>query len=503
MSTHTESPLHLTEQRGGFTQLIGRVLLMSLPAVLEVGDDYLEDGHSFHLGLAYMAAVLRQNGFTVGILDCYAEDRSNVRTLIPDGWQELGLSDQSIIARIRQFSPDLIGITIPFSCQHYVAHGVARQIKLAFPDVIITAGGNHVTAVPDKIDPALFDYLIIGEGEYAFLRLNNALNDRRPTDDIPGVKSQAVSSDIDPEFIENLDALPFPALDLLPIEKLWRSGKRWINMVATRGCVYDCNFCSIHTVMGYTIRRRSIENVVAEILHWKKLYNIQEIYFEDDNLTTNQKWAKALFRRIAEGKFGIRFYTRNGIRADSIDRELLTLMKAAGFQDFMIAPESGSQKTLDEIIGKKMRLEDCTRAVQLAREVGIGINAFLVFGFPEETWEDLQATLSYARQLQRLGCVGFWLSTVAPYPGTRLFQQCMEQGLLPKDVDYRKLRTVDYLIRNPHYTADELKAFRAKAMQALAPHRRSLPEQVARGLALLIRDPAYFYAKLRYKLNIL
>jgi anaerobic magnesium-protoporphyrin IX monomethyl ester cyclase len=483
------------------TGRIERVLLMSLPSVMTMGDDYLSDGHSFHLGLAYLAAVLRENGLTVGILDCFAEDREHIRPSKGDGWIERGLSDQDILDRVRAFAPQLIGITVPFSCQHYVAHEVSRLIKSVFPAMLIVAGGNHVTAVPGQIDRGCFDYLVLGEGEYAFLQLIQALNQGEPVNHIPSVYVAGRSEYDCQRHIERLDDLPLPALDLLPLQKLWSSGRRWINMVATRGCVYNCNFCSIHTVMGRRIRKRSIDNVLAEIKHWKRTFGIQEIYFEDDNLTTDQRWAKALFRGIVAAKLGIRFYARNGIRADSIDRELLTLMKAAGFHDFMIAPESGSQRTLDVIIGKKMKLEDCTRAVRLAREVGIGINAFFVIGFPEETWADIQATAQYAHTLKALGCVGFWVSLAAPYPGTRLFEQCQTAGLIPKSLDYRTLRTVDYLIDNPNYSAAEIKDFRDRLMRDLAPARLSLGQKAWKGLSLLARDPSFFWMKVRYKLS--
>jgi magnesium-protoporphyrin IX monomethyl ester (oxidative) cyclase len=305
-----------------------------------------------------------------------------------------------------------------------------------------------------------------------------------------------------PQFIENLDDLPLPALDLIPLQKLWSSGPRWIIMVATRGCVYNCVFCSIHTIMGRRIRRRSIDNIILELQHWKQLYKIQEVYFEDDNLTANKKWAKELFRQIAKCNLGIRFYARNGIRADTVDREMLLLMKAAGFQDFMIAPESGSQRTLDEVIGKKMKLEDCTRVVKLAREVNLGVNAFFVIGFPEETWADIEATLDYARHLKALGCAGFWISLASPYPGTRLFKQCQERGLLPENFDYRRCRTVDYQVNNPHYSAIELKAYRRRAMAELSPLPLTLTNRLRNGLILLIQDPSYFLVKLRYKLGI-
>ncbi|HXW01054.1 MAG TPA: radical SAM protein, partial [Anaerolineae bacterium] len=375
-------------------------------------------------------------------------------------------------------------------------------IRKTFPEVVVVAGGNHISAAPEKIERTLIDYLVLGEGEHSFLQLIQAINAQESTTTIPGVMAKDSSNCLPPQFIKNLDDLPLPALDLMPLQKLWGSGPRWIIMVATRGCVYNCVFCSIHTIMGRRIRRRSIDNIIVELQHWKRLYKIQEVYFEDDNLTANKKWAKELFRQIAKCNLGIRFYARNGIRADTVDKEMLLLMKAAGFQDFMIAPESGSQRTLDEIIGKKMKLEDCTQVVKLAREVNLGVNAFFVIGFPEETWADIDATLAYARHLKALGCAGFWISLASPYPGTRLFKQCQERGLLPENFDYRRCRTVDYQVNNPHYSAVELKAYRRRVMAELSPPPLTLTNRLRNGLILLIQDPSYFLVKLRYKLGI-
>jgi magnesium-protoporphyrin IX monomethyl ester (oxidative) cyclase len=438
----------------------------------------------------------------VGILDCLVEDPHNARSV--DGeWCEVGLSDEQILERIDKFAPHLIGLSIPFSYQHHMAMQLAEKIKLAFPEILLVVGGNHVSAVPENIDRRYIDYMIIGEGEFALLHLIQAINQGGPWHEVPGIISQSSLTFHRTAWIEHLDDLPFPAIDLLPLQKLWGKGRRWINMLATRGCVFDCVFCSIHTIMGHKIRRRSVENVIAEIRHWHRLYKIQEIYFEDDNLTANRAWAKELFRRIAENNFGIRFYARNGIRADSIDRELLVLMKAAGYKDFYIAPESGSQETLDKIIGKKMKLEDCTRAVKLAREVGIQANAFFVLGFPQETLQDIQATISYARHLKKLGCESFWFSLAAPYPGTRLFEKCREQGHLVPDFDYRKLRVAKSVIIHPDYSLAQLEFIRESAMAELGQHPQSPLEKARSGLVLFFRDQSYFFSKLKSKLGLL
>ena len=478
---------------------IQRVLLISLPAVLEEVDTYLEDGHSFHLGLAYLAAVLQTHGLEVTILDSYAEDRFNLRSDVEPGWLELGLSDEQILNRVASADPDLVGITVPFSCQHDLAVKLAAKIKSRFPHVVLVAGGNHITGYVDDKALEIFDYRILGEGEYALLELIRSLSRGGEERPLAGVLPRGKQQSSRAPNIQNLDQLPFPALDLLPLEKIWGSGKRWINMIGTRGCIYRCVFCSIHTVMGHTIRHRSVENIISEIACWKRKYDIQEIYFEDDNLTVNHRWAKSLFQAIADRKFGIRLHVRNGVRADSLDEEILKLMKAAGFQDISISPESGSQNTLTNIIHKKQNIEDSLRALTLARKLNLGVNSFFVMGFPEETWDDLEQTVQFARYLRDLGGSGFWISLVTPFPGTELYENYRRAGHLPDSFDFRKLRSVDYVVQNPHYSARDLKAFRTRVMEDLAPNTSWLKRSVGI-LALAIQDPAYFWVKLRYKL---
>lgn len=477
---------------------IESVLLISLPAVLEESDTYLDDGHSFHLGLAYLAGVLRENGISVKILDCYAEARQNPRPGVETGWLELGLSDEEILEHIDGVAPELIGITVPFSCQHDLSVKLAAKIKTRLPHVVLVAGGNHISGDLDNEDLQVYDFRVIGEGEYAFLDLILALNNGGGAAGIKGVVARGEHDYQSAPAIKDLDRLPFPAIDLLPLEKIWDSDRRWINLIATRGCVYDCIFCSIHTVMGHNIRRRSIEHVVEEISHWKKLYDIQEVYFEDDNLTVNRAWAKTLFRAIAELNLGLRLHVRNGIRADSVDEELLALMKAAGFQDISISPESGSPGVLSEIIHKTQDLADVLYTLELARKINLGVNAFFVMGFYEETWEDLHRTVNFARELRKLGCSGFWFSLVTPFPGTEIHRQYSESGRLEEPVDLRRLRSVDYIVRNPYYTASELKGFRAEVMRELAPDS-SVTRTLGRALRLAIYDPHFAWVKFRYK----
>ena len=159
--------------------------------------------------------------------------------------------------------------------------------------------------------------------------------------------------------------------------------------------------------------------------------------------------------------------------------------------------------TLDEIIGKKAKLEDYENAIRLAQEVGLEVNIFFVLGFPEETWEDLDITIKYARHLKELGAVGFWFSTATPFPGTRFFNECVKRGLIDLDhFDYRRLRTIDYVINHPLFSTNELLAYQKKVMEEFSPPKLSVFGKIKKRISLLIRDPAMFYTKLRFKLNL-
>ena len=468
--------------------------------MLEAGDTYLDDGHSFHLSLAYIAAVLREHEIDVEILDAYVEDRRHHRAGVEPGWVELGLSNKQILARISEFSPELVGISIPFSCQHDLAVQLAQDLRDKYPAMLLVAGGNHITGHLSDPSLEIFDFRVAGEGEYVLLELIERLNQGETAISLPGIIPQDGTLTTVQSHIKELDQLPLPALDLLPLEKIWEGGSRWINMIATRGCVYDCVFCSIHTTMGYTIRRRSVENIIQEIDTWVRRYDIQEIYFEDDNLTIDPTWAKALFGAIAKRKYGLRLHVRNGVRADSLDEEILRLMKAAGFQDISISPESGSQRTLDLVIQKKQSLEACLQAVEFARRINLGINAFFVLGFVEETWDDLHQTAAFAHHLKELGCSGFWFSLATPFPGTRLFEEYKRSGLLPERIDFRTLRSVDYTVRHPIFTAHELKTFRDTLMEDLSSNR-SILGKIKNAILLAVTDPEFFRVKFTYKMN--
>ena len=208
-------------------------------------------------------------------------------------------------------------------------------------------------------------------------------------------------------------------------------------------------------------------------------------------------WAKELFRGLIREKLRLEIYFRNGIRADRVDLELLQLMKKAGARRVWFAPESGRQETLDRIIRKHMKLEDVENAVRMARKAGLAVTCFLVIGFPEETMDDVNQTIRYGHRLRKLGCDSIGISCASPYPGTELFQRCIDRGIISKEnLDYQSLSTMDSIIFNEWFSADELKGIRDQAMrelnrQSLQDFIRAAPGRVSR----LVSNPSLFIRK--------
>jgi radical SAM superfamily enzyme YgiQ (UPF0313 family) len=474
-----------------------KILLINPPSVIK--RSWVEGVQSFPLGLASMAAVLDEHNYEVKILDCFIEDYNN-KEILDDVFVKIGMSDEAILDVIREFQPDLIGIAIQFSIQLLPAQNLNKLIKEAFPDIVTAVGGNHATAAPHSLAGNKFDWLVLGEGEFRILKLLDALSnnttDLLPPDIAPLTGECNIDvSKIRIEKIKDLDVLPMPKYDLLSLDKYWElsNGEKWVNLFITRGCPFDCVFCSIQTIMGGRVRYKSLDKVIEEIEYLKNELGVEELLIEDDNMTYNMEWAKGFFRAIIAKKLKFKIHFRNGVRADKVDMELLKLMRKAGVMKVAFAPESGSQATLDNIIHKHMKLEDVEIAVKLAIKADIYVKCFLVVGFPEETLEEVQKTFDYARKLKKMGVDHIWISCAVPYPGTKLFDTCVERGIIPKEnVDYQDLTTMESVIYNEHFTAKGIKKMRDDVMCEVNIGRLGQLKELA------FSNPKIFFQKIRF-----
>ena len=291
------------------------------------------------LSLLYLAAYIRPRGHDPVIIDSVIEGVSNTYDLNRQ-ISCRGLRLGEIIERIPSNS-DLIGITNLFSFAYPVVRVLAERIKQVFPDIPVTVGGAHPSAMPLEtiMEPAI-DYVVISEGEQTLSQLLDRMEQSQGIQDIDGLayKDRNGRPAMNPKtlFIHNLDELPFPARDLVPLEKYHEASeahgptqKKWTPVLSSRGCPYHCTFCT-PGLWGHRYRVRSAANVLDEMEECIAHHDIREFHFEDENLTINKKRILELCRGIRDRKLAIQWQTPNGIRASVTDHEILSAMRDSG-----------------------------------------------------------------------------------------------------------------------------------------------------------------------------
>jgi anaerobic magnesium-protoporphyrin IX monomethyl ester cyclase len=444
------------------------------------------------MGIAYIAAMLEKNNYQVKILDALAMGFD--RQTIVGNKKVFGLSYQQIKARIKKYHPDIVGVTTPFSFQAEEAHKMFSLVKEVDSKIKTIVGGPHATIQPEDMlsDPNV-DFLIAGEGEYAMLEFVNAVKHHQS---LKKFKNYHAS------IITNLNDLPLPARHLLPMKQYFKAakmgrvveglleyGKKRTNLFTSRGCPFNCTFCSVHLTMSHVWRCCSPENVIAEIKYCYQKYGITYFDILDDNFTLDPNRAKKICQLIIESKLPIKWSTPNGIRADTVDEELIILMKKAGCIQIKVAPESGSSRVLKKIIRKNLDLNKVKKVVKLSAAHHLSVEAFFVIGFPEEKEADILKTIKYAKELRALGCDYCYFFLATPYYGTEMFENAVAKGYIDPD-SYRLneiYTTGNTIIKSPNFTSQRL-----KELQKLA-HRVNPPVTYSRfiaGLKILILDPS-------------
>jgi anaerobic magnesium-protoporphyrin IX monomethyl ester cyclase len=429
------------------------------------------------IDLAYVAAVLEKQ-HKVQIIDAANEGWNNLEEIGGTKYRQ-GLKNEEIIARIRSFSPDIVVITVPFSGWSGAAFDVAATVKKVDKSIVTALIGLHPSAKPAEclMQPNV-DFVVIGEPEQTVLELVGVLEQGKMDDlnkvkGIGFVKNGETIITAHRPFIQDLDSLPFPARHLLPMEQFFEAAKKMpisgnlrkppVRMLTSRGCPHGCIFCSNNIVMGRQWRARSAENVVAEIEQIIATYGIRQIDFLDDNIAFDRKRLETICDLIVEKGLNIEWCTPNGVRADSLDKELLAKMRKAGCVSILIAPESGVQRVVDQIIKKKQDLRKVEEVVVAARRLGIKVGCFFIIGMIGETKDDIKATIKYAYKLRKLGADRFYFSYATPLYGTELYEQAKRGGFLKPTFSDEALSEVKPLIETSEFTCDDLLMLSAEA----------------------------------------
>jgi anaerobic magnesium-protoporphyrin IX monomethyl ester cyclase len=448
------------------------------------------------LDLAYVAAVLERQ-HKVCIIDAPTEGWRNLEE-IDEKRYRLGLTSKEIATRIKKWSPDLVVITVPFSGWSKTAFDVASTAKSVDKDITTVLIGLHPsTRAENCLTQPDIDFVVFGEPEQTVSELAGVLEQGK-VEELKNVKGIAFVENgktivnSPRPVIQDLDSLPFPARHLLPMEAYFAAVKEnplrgeickpWAIMMTSRGCPYNCVFCTIHAVMGKKWRARSPENVVEEIEQLVHTYHIKQIDFGDENMTLDKKRMVTICDLIIKRGLDVEWFTPNGVRADTLDENLLKKMKKSGCKKIRVAPESGVQRVVDKIIKKNLDLESVENAVVLCKKVGIKVGCFFVIGLIGETKEDILETINYAYKRRRLGAENFYFSYAMPLYGTELYEQAKRGGFLRDCFSDESLAGIEPLIETREFAADDLRELCARAILVNPTFTR---EKVKRA----IRDP--------------
>ena len=387
------------------------------------------------LGLSYIAAVLAENRYEVKIYNADYKNSENYadQREIFDGYDNYKktLSNLNhplwleVKENIERYTPDIVGITM-LTGTYKSAENVGKIAKELNNDIEVVVGGTHPTVLPNEtIKNDYFDYVVRGEGEYTFLDLVKGTR----IIDIPGLTYLNERGEIvhnhDREFIEDLDSHPFPSRDL------YLNDARYMDygyLMTGRGCPFECTFCASKKIWQGRVRFRSPENVVEEVKQVHNKYGTKLFYFVDDTFTLNKKRAQKICKLLIEENLDISWICDT--RVDTIDEELLRLMKESGCARVKIGVESGSERIL-KMVRKKITKKQIREAVSQIKKEGIDLTIYLMIGFPTETKAEMQETLDFARELDP---TYYSLSILAPYPGTEIYDALIRSEIkLPKE----------------------------------------------------------------------
>lgn len=408
------------------------------------------------LGIAYMAGVLQENNIDVEILDASAED----------------MDFKDVEKELLKRKPDLVALTA-LTPTIGRALETAQVVKETLPDSIVVMGGYHPTFnFIETLEDENVDIVIRGEGEYIMLNLVQALENQSSLHDVKGIVFEDKNSKeivVNPEapLIQDLDELPFPALNLLPMKKyrLLDMDTHMATMITTRGCPMQCSFCSSAAMHGKKIRERSVENIVDEIEYLNTNYDIDTIAFMDDTFTLKKRKVMAICDEILKRNIEIMWGCTS--RVDTLDEKLLKKMKEAGCITIFIGVESADQQQLDNMC-KNTTIAKIENAFKIAHKLKIRTIASVALGMPGDTKEIMNKTVKFVHKLKPNYAI---YSLATPYPGTRFYKEAFEKNLI-KIKDWSKYTLITPILETIDCSLNDMRKIQAKAFMKfyLRPH---------------------------------
>ena len=438
------------------------------------------------LGLAYLAGMLEHHEYPVKILDGIA----------------LNLSLSSLKRSVKKEQPSIVGVTATTS-QIFDALKVVKAAKEVCPECFTIIGGAHVTFLPIETmnDPSYGKYLdavCIREGEQTIYELTKTLE--KNSGDLSAVrgiayrKNTSIKINEPRPLIEDLDSLPWPSRHLLPMDRYKLLGKEEDigHIYTSRGCPFNCIFCSSSKILGNRFRARSPESVVKEFEHIVSEYDPMTIEFVDDLFTLNRKRVVKICRKLRKRHlYDIPWACSSRINVTT--KSMLAEMKKAGCLLIYYGIESGSQRVLN-LMKKQLSIEQIVKVVKWTQEAKINLLGSFLFGIPGETKAEMEQTIGFAK---KLGLLYTQFSIATPYPGTELYEMACANNYLI-EIDWSKYTSGKPIIETEDFTAEDLKYYLRKAYINFYLSPRVLLNQIKKKNLFLFINAAKLILKSKF-----
>jgi len=395
------------------------------------------------IGLAYLAAVLEKDKHEITVIDCPASN----------------IDHEKLKTTLASFDPDIVGITAMTPTIQSTLLS-ARAAKKACPETKVVVGGPHPTFMDKEIlnEESTVDVIVRGEGEQTFSELAQRNFDPRSLQGIDGITFRDGEQTVQTpnrKYIQDLDQLPYPAYKYFPLEKYRIFGKLFLPIITSRGCPFQCSFCTSSRVFGKQFRARSPKNIVDELEMLKDVYKANAFTFYDDTLTLEKNRIFEICDLIKKRKIAIPWDCQT--RVDQVSEEVLKKMRETNCQQIFFGVESGCQEILTAI-SKKTLVEQNEKAIKWAKKAGLFVAISIMAGYPGETSDSLKKTLEFVRKTKP---DDVYLCVATPYPGTEL--RCLVEDMgLKMSNDWGKYDTLTLVFENPLLTAEEIKRIRTQ-----------------------------------------
>ncbi len=402
------------------------------------------DNRFLPTGLAYISEALSKADIQNKIID-----------------MGLGYRRSELRKEIEEFDPQLIGISMmSFGFKH--TYRMIDSIKYIYPHIPIVVGGPHLSTLRKEVLKGCqgTDYGVTLEGEDTIVEL---CRDNKAIESIKGLIFRNNKGNIiyngDREFIKDLDQNGYPTYAKVELGKYIR----FMNIVTSRGCPYDCIYCPVHLAIGRKLRTRSSKSVVNEIRHWYDR-GYREFGIADDNFSLVRRRVWEICDEIeSQGLEGLKISCGNGLRADTVDRSLLARMKDVGFSDIAFGVEAGNNKVL-ETLCKGEKIETIESAISDACDLGYRVTLFFLLGSPGETRADIEDSLRLATKYPVYD-VRFY--NLIPFPNTELYEWVKNNNYFRKD-PVKFISEASHWVNDPIFETPELSISERRKLYKLA-----------------------------------